>query len=106
MRQHADDRPPRHGGELRFDQGPDLRLCLRNGEVERQRRYLVRGTLMPEQLVADLRSVAVRDDQVAVAEQRPHRLARRAEVRALLRRRAALAGPRQRVAAQRDDREH
>src|SRR5262249_58586097 len=45
--QQADDRPLGYGGELRLDQRSDLGLCLRDGEVERQRRRLVGGPLPP-----------------------------------------------------------
>src|SRR5204863_3440219 len=81
----------------------DLRLCLRDGEPERQRRRLVRGAFLPDQLVADLRAVPVRDDEPG-AEQGSQSGDRAAEVGELLRGRASLAGTHQRVPAQRYDR--
>jgi len=44
--QQADDRPAGDRLELAFDQRADLRLGLRNRQVERQRRYLVGGPLL------------------------------------------------------------
>jgi hypothetical protein len=45
----------------------------------------------------------VRDDELLLAEQRPQGRAGLAQVRALLGRGAALAGPHERVPAERDD---
>src|SRR5438105_11437420 len=44
------------GPQLDRYEGADLRLCLRDGEPQRQRRRLVRGAFLPQQLVADLRT--------------------------------------------------
>src|SRR5262249_22540537 len=97
--QQADDRPLGYGGELRLDQRSALGLCRRGGGVAGGGRPRGGAPLLPQQLVPDLRPVSVRDDEVAAVEQRPHRLAGLAKVRALLGRRPTLARPRQRVAA-------
>ena len=71
VREHTGDRPVgERGVELRDDQRTDLRLRLRNGQPQRQSRCLVCRALLAQQLVADLRPVAVRDHQCALVEQR------------------------------------
>src|SRR5262249_51593687 len=71
VREQADDGPARDRGELAFDQRADLRLRLRDREVERQRRRLRGRALLPQELVADLGAVSVRDDELLLAEQWP-----------------------------------
>ena len=104
MREDAGDRPPGYRLQLALDQRPDLGLRLGDGEVERQRRDLVGGTLVADELVPHLWAVPVRDDELGLGEQRLERGARLAQVRALLGRRAALARADERVPAQRYDR--
>ena len=106
MREQARDRAARDRSELAFDQRADFGLRLRDREIERQRRCLVGRALMAEQLIADLRSVPVRDHELVLGKERPQCLAGLAEVRALLRRSPALARPHQGVAAERDDCRH
>ena len=55
--------------ELRDDQRTDLRLRLRHGQPQGQSRCFVCRALLTQQLVADLRPVAVRDHQFAFVEQ-------------------------------------
>ena len=108
MRQDARDlasaeRRPQLGG----DQRADLRLGLRDREPQRERWSFRRGALLPQQLVADLRAVAVRDHEtLGRREQGLQRGDRAAEIRELLGRGAALAGPHERVPAKGDDRAH
>src|SRR5439155_24146907 len=80
-------------------------LGLRDREVQRKRRNLVRGALLAQQLVADLWPVPVCDREL-FAEEGTQGRGRNAQVRALLRSGSALARPHQRVAAERDDRCH
>src|SRR5204863_2356916 len=81
----------------------DLRLCLRDGQPERQLRSLVRCALLAQQLVADLWPVAVREHEPRLVEERFQRGDRTPQVRELLRRSAPLAGPHQCVPAERYD---
>ena len=93
--------------QLGGDECADLRLGLRNREPQRQRRSFRRGALLPQQLVADLRAVAMRDHETSrFREQGSQRGDRAAEVRELLGRGAALAGSHERVPAKGDDRAH
>ena len=55
--ENADHRPFGDGCKLGLDQCSDLRLRLRDREVERERRYLVGCTLLADELVPDLRVV-------------------------------------------------
>src|SRR5207302_10440608 len=73
------------------------------GEPERKRRSLVRGPLLAEQLVADLRPVPVRHDDARLLEERRELGQRAAKVRELLGRRAALLLAHERVTAQREN---
>src|SRR5439155_15904620 len=92
--------------QLGGDQRTDLCLCLRNGEPQRQRWRLLGGSLLPQQLVPDLRAVSVRDDEPVLGEQGLQCGDRKAKVRELLGRGAALAGSHERVPAKGDDRAH
>ena len=93
--------------QLRGDECADLRLGLRNRQPQRQRWSLGCGALLPQQLVADLRAVPVRDHEtLALREQGTQRGDRAAQIRQLLGRGAALAGPHERVPAKGDDRAH
>ena len=103
VRQQAGDGPSGDRLELALDQRADLRLRLRDGEVERQRRRLVGGALVAQELVADLGPVPVRDHELGLVEERPQGGADLAQVRALLGRGTALAGPHERVPAEGDD---
>ena len=69
MRQDAHDVPFHRRPQLDRDQRTDLRLRLRDGEPERERRRLVRRTFLADQLVADLRPIAVCDDEPRGVEQ-------------------------------------
>ena len=98
MSRHATARPtaPDSSG---LDHRADLGLGLRNREVERERGHLVGGALLAQQLVPDLRPVSVRDDDLALADERRDRGAGLSQRSELLRRRPAS----ERVAAERDD---
>ena len=67
-----DDRDglPRHGLELRGRERADLRLGLGDREPERERGRLRGPELLAQELVADLRPVPVRDDDLALEERR------------------------------------
>ena len=90
--------------ERELEQEPHRPFRLRHAEVERLRRDLLGGLLGLDEDVADLRAVAVDDDElVALADDRdelPDGLARPLE---LLGRRARVLRPQQRVAAEGDD---
>ena len=62
--------------------------------------------LLPQEFVADLRAVPVRDHQPGLGEQGRECGDRTAKVRELLGRGAALAGSHERVPAKGDDRAH
>src|SRR5262249_25951043 len=66
-------------------------------------RRFVGGALLSDQLVSDLRAVPMRDHEPRLGEQRLQRRHGPSKVRELLRRRAAFAGPHQRVPAKRYD---
>jgi hypothetical protein len=106
VRQQAGDGAARDWCQLGLDQRSDLGLRLRDGEVEREGRHLVGGALLAEQLVSDLRPVAVREHDLALDDERPDRRACLAQGLQLLRGRPPLPGPDQRVAAERDDEGH
>ncbi len=106
MRQQGDNGTAGDGTKLGLDQGSDLGLRLGDREVEGQRRDLVGGALLAEQLVAHLGAVPVRDYERGLPEKRPERLSRVAQVGQLLCGRAALSRADQRVSAQRDYRRH
>jgi hypothetical protein len=101
--QHARDGAVDDGSQLGLDQGADLRLRLRDREPERERWSLVGGAFLPQELVAHLRAVSVREDEPRLVEQRPKRGRGAAEVRKLLGCRSPLARTHQRVAAERDN---
>ena len=91
--------------QLLLDHVADHALGLGAEDVERiGLDLLVRGALEGEQ--ADLRAVAVRDDQLVLVGDRGQLLGRDAHVRALLLGGHRLAALEQRVAAQRDDDAH
>ena len=102
VREQAGDGTPDGSGELGLDHRADLGLRLGDGEEKRQRRHLVRGALLAQQLVPDLRPVSVSDHDLAFADERRDRGARVPQRNQLLRRGAAP----ERVAAQRDDDGH
>ena len=108
MREHAGDRASAQGrSQLGGDERADLRLGLRNREPQRQRWSFRGGAFLPEQLVPDLRAVAVRDREISrVGEQRLQGGDCATKVRKLLDSCAALAGSYERVAAEGDDRAH
>ena len=84
VRQHACSRTRRCGSKLGRNQRSDLGLCLRDREPQRQRRRLLGSPLLPKQLVADLRTVPVRDDETRLVEERRERRDRAPQVRELL----------------------
>jgi len=49
--------------KLLHEDGADLRLRLRDGEVERERRNLLGGTFLADERLPDLGTIAVRDDE-------------------------------------------
>ncbi len=92
--------------ELRGDERADLGLCLGDGDVEGEGRRLGARKLLAQELVADLRAVAMCDHDGPVRQDRAGGLERGCEVGPLLGRGPALAGTEQRVAPERDDGQH
>ncbi len=91
--------------QLGRDERADLGLGLRDRDVERQLRRLLRGELLAQQLVSDLRPVSVRDHDGPGPQDRLEGRERVGEVGALLGRGAALALAQERVPAERDHRQ-
>ncbi len=93
--------------EGRLDERPDLRLGLGHGEPERKFRSLLRGPLLAQELVSDLRAVPVRDhDALAGAQHGRERACCLTQVRELLGGCSALARADERVTAERYDGGH
>jgi hypothetical protein len=66
VRGYDRDRPVRERAELGGHEGSDLRLRLRDRDPERERGRFPRGQLLAQELVADLGSVSVREDDLAL----------------------------------------
>lgn len=96
----ADAFAPEQLGRDALDHVSHAALRIRNTGVERERRDAALAFLGADQNVADLRPIAVRDNNLAVGmENREQMLQRFARVLELLRDRAALSRPRDGVAA-------